>query len=119
MESDVQFTFRNKEYSCYAVMDCSEYPYYIFTILADNELITEFGDEVTIKTNGEGRLPKRDDLPVLTELREAIFDGVKTTPEFIALKETMAGYLPGGQSFGKFRKLNYKIIQFKKLVIST
>ena len=94
MNSNVQFSFRNKVYSCTIFIDSSEDPCYVFVILLDHNLINEFGDEITIKTDCEKRLPKRDDYAQLVELREAIFDSVKTIPEFIAAKKEMVSIEP-------------------------
>ena len=89
MNSIVQFSFRNKVSSCNVFIDSSEDPCYVFAILLDQDLINEFGDEVTIKTDCEKRLPKKDDYAQLVELRDAIFDAVKTIPEFIAAKNEL------------------------------
>src|SRR4051812_9929195 len=77
MDLSVQFTFRNKNYTCNIYIDSSADPCLIFVILFDKEIISEFGDEVTIKTDCEKLLPKKDDYPKLIELRQAIFDSVK------------------------------------------
>jgi hypothetical protein len=89
MEIRVQFFFRTMEYSCSALIDNSQYPCYIFTMLEGPGLISEFGDEITIATDGKKRLPKKDDRPALIELREAIFNVMQNTPEFIAMKAKM------------------------------
>ncbi|MFL5811475.1 MAG: hypothetical protein ACJ749_18265 [Flavisolibacter sp.] len=52
----------------------------------DRELIHEFGEEISVKTDFEKRLPKKDDYPALILLREAIFIAVKYLPEFLAKK---------------------------------
>lgn len=89
MDLNIQFTLRNKGHSCNIYIDSTAYPCYIFVIFLDKELISEFGDEITIKTDCEKRLPKKDDYPALVELRESIFNVVKTIPEFIAVKQRM------------------------------
>lgn len=89
MDLNIQFTFRNKGHSCYIYIDSTAHPCYIFVILADKKLIKEFGDEITIKTDCDKRLPKKDDYPELAELRESIFNAVKIIPEFIAVKQRM------------------------------
>ena len=61
-------------------------PCYLFIDLQDNELIEEFGKEITIKTYFEMRLPKQTDYPALTFLRDAIFESIKVLPEFMAIK---------------------------------
>ena len=89
MQLNLEFTFRNKGHTCNIYIDSTAHPCYIFVILTDKELIKEFGDEITIKTDCEKRLPKKDDYSELVELRESIFSAVKTIPEFIAVKKRM------------------------------
>jgi len=89
MDLNIQFTFRNKNHSCNIYIDSTAYPCYIFVILTDRELIKKFGDEITIKTDCEKRLPKKDDYSELVELRESIFTTVKLMPEFMAVKKRM------------------------------
>jgi hypothetical protein len=91
------FTFRNKEYSCKIWVDISpEPPFYVFADLLDKELIQEFGDEITIKTDFETRLPRLDDYQALSELRQAVFNAIQTNPAFITRKNkvnTKSSYL--------------------------
>ena len=89
MDLNIQFPYRNKNYSCNIYVDSTAYPCYIFVILTDGELIKKFGDEITIKTDCEKRLPKKDDYFELVELRESIFNVVRTMPEFMAEKKRM------------------------------
>lgn len=89
MDLTIQFIFRNKLYSCIVCIDSSEYPCFVFVTLTDKELISEFGDDITIKTDCEKLLPKRDDYAELIELRQSIFDVTKMIPEFIAAKRKM------------------------------
>ena len=67
-------------------MDISIDPCFIFVMLFDKKLITEFGEDVTIKTDCFTILPRKDNYPELTELGEAIFKVFKTTPEFMVAK---------------------------------
>ena len=67
-------------------MDISIDPCFIFVMLFDKKLITEFGEDVTIKTDCFTILPRKDNSPELTELGEAIFKVFKTTPEFMVAK---------------------------------
>ncbi len=89
MESNLFFTFRNKEYSCNVCIDNSEYPCYVFVTLDDTSLINEFGEEITLKTDAEKTLPRNDDYPELIELRRSIFNVVKMLPEFICEKSKL------------------------------
>jgi hypothetical protein len=85
----LSFTFRNKVYDCDFFIDNSCFPCFIFVFLKDKDLIKEFGDDITIKTDGDNRLPKKDDYPELAALRQALFDVIKTTPAFIAEKSSI------------------------------
>lgn len=87
MDFQFSFVFRSKSRLAHAFIDYNEEPYFIFTILLDKELIEEFSDEITIKTDFNKVLPKKDDsTPGLVELRQSIFDSIKETEEFKALK---------------------------------
>ena len=55
-------------------------------MLFDKNLITEFGEDVTIKTDCVTILEKEDDYAELIKLRLAIFNVFKTTPEFMVGK---------------------------------
>ena len=78
------FTFRSKPSVCTIYIDRSATPCYVFVDLKDLDLIQEFGEEVTVKTDFTVRLPKQDDYPALVELRDAIFTSLKELPAFIA-----------------------------------
>jgi hypothetical protein len=82
----VPFIFRNKASVCTIHINSSATPCYIFIDLKDEELIHEFGEEISIETDFERRLPKQDDCPALVVLRDVIFDAVKLLPEFMAKK---------------------------------
>jgi hypothetical protein len=79
----IPFTFQGSIWLCSALIDCSEDPCYVFVTLYDRRLINRFGDEITIKTDFKGLLPKKDDTPELVPLRQAIFNAVQYTPDFI------------------------------------
>ena len=82
MNFAVSFHFRGKQYSCLAFIDTSESPWYIFTILADGDLIQEFGEEITLKTDGNHLLPRSDDFTKLVELRRALFEAISASPRY-------------------------------------
>jgi len=67
-------------------MDIAIDPSFIFVMLFDKKLITEFGEDVTIKTDCVTVLAKKDDNAELIKLRQAIFNVFKTTPEFMVGK---------------------------------
>ena len=87
MELALQFFYRNRTFSCNCYMDIAADPCFIFVILIDKELITKFAEDVTIKTDCETIHIRIDDYAELIELREAIFQVFKTTPEFMAAKK--------------------------------
>lgn len=58
MHTVVQFLFRAKLFFAEAIIDASAEPLYVFCLLQDKELVQEFGEEITIKTDFEKRLPK-------------------------------------------------------------
>lgn len=89
MDIHVEFLFRAIKYYCSAIIDSSEYPCYIFVMLEDPGLINKFGDDITISTDGNRRLPKKEDYATLVELSEAIFNVIKEVPEFRAVKMKM------------------------------
>ncbi|MGB8195241.1 MAG: hypothetical protein WCF67_25110 [Chitinophagaceae bacterium] len=106
MDTEIQFTFRSKAYRCTFFIDCTDYPCYIFTFLTDKELIKQFGDEITLKTDGQILLPKKDDFGELRTLRETMFTAVKEIPEFIALKEKITDLgIQHLADYGQLRKL--------------
>ena len=82
MDLPINFLFRNKVFSCIVFIDNSSNPCYVFAELKDVELIAEFGEDITVKTDFNQRLPKQDDYPALVETRESIFTAIKTLPEF-------------------------------------
>jgi len=82
----VPFVFRKKAFVCTVYFDNTPSPCYVFIDLKDQELIHEFGKEITIKTDFERRLPKQDDYPALVLLRDVVFDAVKLLPEFMTRK---------------------------------
>jgi hypothetical protein len=82
MDAWIEFIFRNKLYKGEMFIDDSEDPCLVFIILNDDELISEFGDEIILKTDFENLLPKRDDYPALLELRKDLFAMVRNTEAF-------------------------------------
>ncbi|HZF65833.1 MAG TPA: hypothetical protein VEZ55_15165 [Chitinophagaceae bacterium] len=83
MTLPTSFIFRNKEYSFEFFIDNSAFPCFIFVLLKDTDLIEEFGEEVTIKTDGVSCLPKNDDYRDLVALRQSLFDAIKPTQSFL------------------------------------
>jgi hypothetical protein len=82
----LSFTFRNKAYGCEFFIDNSPVPCFIFVLLKEKDLINKFGEDISIKTDGENRLARKDDYPELAALRQGLFDAIKTTPTFLLMK---------------------------------
>lgn len=89
MELHVGFQFRGEEHSCCAIIDSSEYPCYIFALLTSPALISEFGNDLTIATDGKNRLAKKEDYAALAELSDAILNVIKEANEFRFVKLKM------------------------------
>jgi hypothetical protein len=79
MTSGLSFTFRSSAYEGEFFINNSRFPCFIFVLLKDEDLIKEFGTDITIKTVGNNRFGKKDDYPGVTALRQALFDVIKTT----------------------------------------
>ena len=80
----VPFTFRNIASACTIHIDSSATPCYVFIDLISKDLIYEFGEEITIKTDFVKLLPRQEDYPALVVLNDVIFDAIKVLPEFMA-----------------------------------
>ncbi|RYZ51564.1 MAG: hypothetical protein EOP49_11405 [Sphingobacteriales bacterium] len=87
MQANVPFLFRNQVCYCSIYIDASTAPCYVFVFLLDKNLIEEFGTDITIKTDMESRLPRKDDITGLAGIREAIFQGMKSLPVFIEARD--------------------------------
>lgn len=86
MDAIIEFLFRGKLYKGEIFVEDTEFPCFVFVILRDEELVEEFGDEITLKTDLETLLPKKDDYGDLKELRQAIFSIVKGSAPFQSAK---------------------------------
>jgi hypothetical protein len=82
MDSLVPFYFRSQLCSVEAYFSFDKEPCYIFLSLRDRDLIQEFGEDITIKTDCVRVLPRKDDNAELIRLRQAIFEAFKTTRAF-------------------------------------
>lgn len=88
MDAPFTFNFNGRVYRAAAYFSFEAEPCYLFVQLLDSELQVQFGEEVTIKTDCETLLQKEDDVIYgLLELRQAIFDAIKITPEFFRAKQ--------------------------------
>lgn len=83
----LNFIFRSKLYRCEALIDDTDYPLYVFIIFCDEELKAGFGNDLTLKTDFENLLPRRDDSSESFELRQTIFAALKSSALFQQAKE--------------------------------
>lgn len=89
-----EFYFRGRRFGCELFIDNTDSPCYVFVILHDAELIAEFGKDVTLKTDLQRLLPRRDDMPDLVALRMALFKAVRKTGPFVQKKQRAAAVPP-------------------------
>jgi hypothetical protein len=92
MDCFVYYTFRGKVCAARAFFSFEQEPYFIFLWLFDSALINEFGDEISIKTDLEKVLSRKNDYKGLMELEEAIFAALKKEPAFIAERVRKLSY---------------------------
>lgn len=91
----------------------------MFAVLQDKELIDEFGDEVTIKTDFNARLPKNDDYTELIELRQAVFNAAKNQQQFIATRGKLINRIMSGATLQKRATgtpVELNIVKYQSLV---
>ena len=79
----IQFNFSNKTFSAEVIPSFTEKPFYFFILFNENEIIKEFGEELSIATtDGYSIL---SNLPVehkVKALKEIIFLEIKKVPEY-------------------------------------
>jgi hypothetical protein len=75
------------KFSAMVFFSFEETPFFIFVMFKNKDLILEFGDEITIKTDCERVLPKKDDDPALHELRLAVFNAARHTEAFLNARQ--------------------------------
>lgn len=83
MDCFFRYTYRGSIRSARAFFSFEEEPCFIFLWLYDSDLVDEFGDEISIKTDLESVLPRRNDYKKLVELELAIFAALKEEPAFL------------------------------------
>ena len=87
-----EFFFRGRRFGCELFIDDAEFPCYVFAILHDAELIGEFGKDITLKTDLQRLLPRRDDMPDVLALRKALFQALQKTAVFLQKNEKWQAY---------------------------
>lgn len=79
----IQFNFLDRRYSAEVVPSFSEKPFYFFVLFNENEMITEFGEELSIATvDGKSIVNSINTNSKVRNLKEAIFQEIKKVPEF-------------------------------------
>ena len=79
----IQFNFSDRIYSAEVIPSFTEKPFYFFILFNENEMIREFGDDISIATTDGNSILSS----VLTEnkvktLKEIIFSEIKKIPEY-------------------------------------
>lgn len=82
MNHSTSFLFRGNLYKVEFCLSFDEDPLFIFCIFKDPLLIRNFGDELTIKTDGHLVLPSRVDWDEINYLKEAVFAAIWQTAEY-------------------------------------
>lgn len=79
----IQFNFSNRTFSAEVVPSFTEKPFYFFILFSENELISEFGDELSIATSdGESVLNQFTTENKIKNLKEVIFEEIRKVPEY-------------------------------------
>ena len=89
MDLVLSFTYQQSSHTCEAFIDASDHPCYIFVLLHSKCLIEQFGEDISIKTDCDQVLPKKDDTPSLVTLRKAIFDAIKQAIDLSGTKRKL------------------------------
>ena len=79
----IKFNFSDGIFSAAVVPSFSEKPYYFFILFNENEIISEFGDELSIATDGDTILNSIPSNHKVKSLKEVIFREIKKVPEFL------------------------------------
>lgn len=86
MRYQFTFPFRNADYKATALFSFIDEPYFLSTTLLSEELVKEFGESLSIKTDGDKVLLHPEDNAAVIELKTAVFNYLKQTPAFMQLK---------------------------------
>ena len=79
----IQFNFANRRYSAEVIPSFTEKPFYFFILFNENEIINEFGDEISIATtDGNLILNTMPTEHKIKALKEIIFHEIKKIPEY-------------------------------------
>lgn len=79
----IQFNFLDKIYSAEVVPSFSEKPFYFFILFNENDMISEFGEELSIATvDGTSIVNSVATNFKVRSLKEVIFQEIKKVPEY-------------------------------------
>ncbi len=79
----IQFNFLNRTFSAEVIPSFTEKPFYFFILFNENEIINEFGDELSIATlDGHSILNGIDTEHRVNTLKEVILEEIKKIPEY-------------------------------------
>jgi hypothetical protein len=79
----IQFNFSDKTYSAEVIPSFTEKPFYFFILFHENEIINEFGDELSIATtDGYSILYNMPMEQRVKTLKEIIFLEIRKVPEY-------------------------------------
>ena len=87
MRYQFSFPFRNTEYKATTLFSFIDEPYFLSTTLLNEELVKEFGESLSIKTDGDKVMFNPGENEATIELKSAVFNYLKQTPAFMQLKE--------------------------------
>jgi len=84
-DTTIQFNFSNRIYSAEVVPSFIEKPFYFFIFFKENEIINEFGDEISIATSdGQSILNTITTNIKVKKMKEIIFMEIKKVPEYLS-----------------------------------
>jgi hypothetical protein len=79
----IQFNFLDKIYSAEVIPSFSEKPFYFFILFNENDIITEFGEEMSIATvDGNSIINNLATNTKVKSLKEVIFREIQKIPEY-------------------------------------
>jgi hypothetical protein len=83
LDTTIQFNFLNRIYSAEVVPSFSEKPFYFFILFNENDIINEFGEELSIATlDGSSIVNSIATNTKVKNLKEVIFQEIKKVPEY-------------------------------------
>ena len=79
----IQFNFLNRTYSAEVIPSFTERPFYFFILFNESEIISEFGEELSIATSdGTSILNSISTENKVKTLKEIILQEIKKIPEY-------------------------------------